>query len=135
LSGVEPPGDPRKIRGARIARKGGAKLHRGSFGKAVENLTGSGEYQGMAGNFLKYGTEECSMNRRIAAAIGRLTTQILQLQTEMREGFSAIREEFHRDLDALGNQMRVLHEDVVARLKLTHEQGTEGRVSRKGKRR
>ncbi len=45
--------------------EGGAKLHRRNFGEAVENLTGSGEYHWMAGNFLKYGTAEArfgSMN-------------------------------------------------------------------------
>ena len=36
--------------------EGGAKLHRRNFGEAVENLTGSGEYHWMAGNFLKYGS-------------------------------------------------------------------------------
>jgi hypothetical protein len=35
--------------------EGGAKLHRRTFGEIVENLTGSGEYHWMAGNFLKYG--------------------------------------------------------------------------------
>ncbi len=35
--------------------EGGAKLHRRNFGEMVENLTGSGEYHWMAGNFLKYG--------------------------------------------------------------------------------
>jgi hypothetical protein len=35
--------------------EGGAKLHRRHFGELVENLTGSGEYHWMAGNFLKYG--------------------------------------------------------------------------------
>jgi len=35
--------------------KGGATLHRRVFGEAVENLTGSGEYHWMAGNYLKYG--------------------------------------------------------------------------------
>ncbi len=35
--------------------EGGAKPHRRDFGEAVENLTGSGEYHWMAGNFLKYG--------------------------------------------------------------------------------
>jgi hypothetical protein len=35
--------------------EGGAKLHRRVFGEIVENLTGSGEYHWMAGNFLKYG--------------------------------------------------------------------------------
>jgi hypothetical protein len=38
--------------------EGGAKLHRRNFGEAVENLTGSGGYHWMAGNFLKYGTAE-----------------------------------------------------------------------------
>jgi hypothetical protein len=35
--------------------EGGAKLHRRVFGELVENLTGSGEYHWMAGNFIKYG--------------------------------------------------------------------------------
>ena len=38
--------------------EGGAKLHRRNFGEAVENLTAANEYHWMAGNFLKYGTEE-----------------------------------------------------------------------------
>jgi lysophospholipase L1-like esterase len=47
--------------------EGGAKLHRRNFGETVENLTGSGEYHWMAGNFLKYGAAEAtfgSMNAR-----------------------------------------------------------------------
>jgi hypothetical protein len=35
--------------------KGGSTLHRRVFGEGVENLTGSGEYHWMAGNYLKYG--------------------------------------------------------------------------------
>ena len=35
--------------------EGGAKLSRRNWGELVENLTGSGEYHWMAGNFLKYG--------------------------------------------------------------------------------
>jgi hypothetical protein len=35
--------------------KGGATLHRRVFGEGVENLTGSGEYHWMAGNYMKYG--------------------------------------------------------------------------------
>ncbi|HLI86401.1 MAG TPA: GDSL-type esterase/lipase family protein [Bryobacteraceae bacterium] len=35
--------------------EGGAKLHRRNWGEAVENLTATGEYHWMAGNFLKYG--------------------------------------------------------------------------------
>jgi hypothetical protein len=34
---------------------GGAKLHRRYWGEQVENLTSSGEYHWMCGNFLKYG--------------------------------------------------------------------------------
>jgi hypothetical protein len=34
--------------------EGGAKLHRRNFGELVENVASSGEYQWMAGNFLKY---------------------------------------------------------------------------------
>ncbi len=44
--------------------EGGAKLHRRNWGEAVENLTGSGEYHWMAGNFLKYGTDESSFGRK-----------------------------------------------------------------------
>lgn len=44
--------------------EGGAKLHRRNFGEAVENLTGSGEYHWMAGNFLKYGTAESRFGSR-----------------------------------------------------------------------
>jgi lysophospholipase L1-like esterase len=44
--------------------EGGAKLHRRNFGEAVENLTGSGEYHWMAGNFLKYGAEKATFGRK-----------------------------------------------------------------------
>src|SRR4051812_27176277 len=47
--------------------EGGAKLHRRNWGEAVENLTGSGEYHWMAGNFLKYGAEESRFGRKTAA--------------------------------------------------------------------
>jgi hypothetical protein len=40
--------------------EGGAKLHRRNWGEAVENLTGSGEYHWMAGNFLKYGASDAT---------------------------------------------------------------------------
>jgi len=46
--------------------EGGAKLHRRNFGEAVENLTGSGEYHWMAGNFLKYGARESSFGAMTA---------------------------------------------------------------------
>jgi hypothetical protein len=40
--------------------EGGTSLHRRNYGEAVENLTGSGEYHWMAGNFLKYGAAEAT---------------------------------------------------------------------------
>jgi hypothetical protein len=46
--------------------EGGAKLHRRNWGEAVENLTGTGEYHWMAGNFLKYGASEASFGTKNA---------------------------------------------------------------------
>ncbi|HEY4299898.1 MAG TPA: acetylxylan esterase [Candidatus Didemnitutus sp.] len=46
--------------------EGGAKPHRRNFGESVENLTGSGAYHWMAGNFIKYGAEESKFGRRDA---------------------------------------------------------------------
>jgi hypothetical protein len=46
--------------------EGGAKLHRRNWGEAVENLTGSGEYHWMAGNFLKYGASDASFGSKTA---------------------------------------------------------------------
>ena len=47
--------------------EGGAKPHRRNFGESVENLTSSGEYHWMAGNFLKYGAEQSAFGRRDAS--------------------------------------------------------------------
>ena len=47
--------------------EGGAKLHRRNWGEAVENLTGSGEYHWMAGNFLKYGASDATFGAKTAA--------------------------------------------------------------------
>ncbi len=46
--------------------EGGVKPHRRHFGEAVENLTESGAYHWMAGNFLKYGAAEASFGSRNA---------------------------------------------------------------------
>ena len=46
--------------------EGGAKLHRRNFGEAIENLTGSGEYHWMAGNFLRYGASEAAFGSKNA---------------------------------------------------------------------
>jgi hypothetical protein len=59
--------------------EGGAKPHRRNFGEAVENLTGSGAYHWMAGNFLKYGAAEASFGSRNASDIPVDAHQLIAL--------------------------------------------------------
>ncbi|MBP8305267.1 MAG: hypothetical protein KBE04_14210 [Phycisphaerae bacterium] len=59
--------------------EGGAKLHRRNFGEAVENLTGSGEYHWMAGNFLKYGAAEADFGTKNAGDIPVDAHQLIAL--------------------------------------------------------
>lgn len=59
--------------------EGGAKPHRRNFGEAVENLTGSGEYHWMAGNFLKYGTAESNFGSKNAGDIPVDSHQLIAL--------------------------------------------------------
>jgi hypothetical protein len=59
--------------------EGGAKLHRRNFGEAVENLTGSGEYHWMAGNFLKYGAAESRFGAKTAGDIPVDSHQLIAL--------------------------------------------------------
>ncbi len=59
--------------------EGGAKLHRRNFGEAVENLTGSGEYHWMAGNFLKYGTAESTFGAKTSGDIPVDSHQLIAL--------------------------------------------------------
>lgn len=59
--------------------EGGAKPHRRHFGEAVENLTGSGEYHWMAGNFLKYGAAEAGFGSRNAGDIPVDAHQLIAL--------------------------------------------------------
>ena len=49
--------------------EGGAKPHRRNFGESVENLTGSGQYHWMAGNFIKYGASEATFGSKDARDI------------------------------------------------------------------
>jgi lysophospholipase L1-like esterase len=58
---------------------GGAKPHRRDFGEAVENLTGSGAYHWMAGNFLKYGAAEATFGSRNASDIPVDAHQLIAL--------------------------------------------------------
>ncbi|HUE24469.1 MAG TPA: GDSL-type esterase/lipase family protein [Bryobacteraceae bacterium] len=59
--------------------EGGAKPHRRNFGEAVENLTGSGEYHWMAGNFLKYGAAESSFGSRNAGDLPVDSNELIAL--------------------------------------------------------
>jgi (4-O-methyl)-D-glucuronate---lignin esterase len=59
--------------------EGGAKLHRRNFGEAVENLTGSGEYHWMAGNFLKYGAADATFGSMNAGDIPVDAHQLIAL--------------------------------------------------------
>jgi hypothetical protein len=59
--------------------EGGAKLHRRHFGEAVENLTASGQYHWMAGNFLKYGASEATFGSRNAGDIPVDAHQLIAL--------------------------------------------------------
>lgn len=59
--------------------EGGASLYRRNFGEAVENLTGSGEYHWMAGNFLKYGAEESSFGKKDAGDLPVDAHQLIAL--------------------------------------------------------
>jgi hypothetical protein len=59
--------------------EGGAKLHRRNFGEAVENLTASGEYHWMCGNFLKYGAAESSFGSKNAGDIPVDAHQLIAL--------------------------------------------------------
>lgn len=59
--------------------EGGTKPHRRHFGEAVENLTGSGQYHWMAGNFLKYGTAESTFGSKNANDIPVDAHQLIAL--------------------------------------------------------
>ncbi len=59
--------------------EGGAKPHRRNFGEAVENLTGSGEYHWMAGNFLKYGAAEAASGSKNAGDLPVDAHQLIAL--------------------------------------------------------
>jgi lysophospholipase L1-like esterase len=59
--------------------EGGAKPHRRNFGEQVENLTGSGQYHWMAGNFLKYGAAEATFGSKTAGDIPVDAHQLIAL--------------------------------------------------------
>jgi hypothetical protein len=71
----------------------------------------------------------------LPARIDGLTSQVSQLRVEMRDEFSAVRTEMaagftaaavrtdtlEAKTDGLAVQMRMLHEDVIARIAVLHE--------------
>jgi outer membrane murein-binding lipoprotein Lpp len=64
----------------------------------------------------------------LPARIDDLTSQVSQLRVEMRDEFSAVRTEMaagfasaEAKTDGLAVQMRILHEDVIARIALLQE--------------
>jgi len=59
--------------------EGGAKPHKRNFGEAVENLTGSGEYHWMAGNFLKYGSAQSSFGSKNAGDLPVDSNELIAL--------------------------------------------------------
>ncbi len=59
--------------------EGGTKPHRRNFGEAVENLTGSGEYHWMAGNFLKYGAAQASFGNKNAGDLPVDSNELIAL--------------------------------------------------------
>ena len=71
-------------------------------------------------------------SEQLPGRIDDLTSQVSQLRTEMRVEFSAVRVELRREIaeqgaasaardEALGIQMRMLHEDVISRFALLQE--------------
>jgi hypothetical protein len=59
--------------------EGGVKPHRRNFGEAVENLTGTGEYHWMAGNFLKYGASDATFGSKTANDLPVDSNELLAL--------------------------------------------------------
>lgn len=59
--------------------EGGVKPHRRNFGEGVENLTASGQYHWMAGNFLKYGAAEATFGSKNASDIPVDSHQLIAL--------------------------------------------------------
>jgi lysophospholipase L1-like esterase len=59
--------------------EGGVKPYRRNFGEEVENLTGSGEYHWMAGNFLRYGAAEASFGSQNAGNLPVDSNELIAL--------------------------------------------------------
>ena len=65
-----------------------------------------------------------SLEGRVASLDGRVASlegQVLQFRAEVRVEFSAVREEMRAGDEETRRQMRVLHEEVIARIALLDE--------------
>ena len=60
---------------------------------------------------------------RLEGRVGGLETQFLQFRGEVSAEFSAVRAELRDGHERLGSQMRLLHEDLVERIKWLGEGG------------
>jgi len=59
--------------------EGGAKPHRRNYGESLENLTSSGEYHWMAGNFLKYGASDAAFGSKTAKEMPVESSELIAL--------------------------------------------------------
>lgn len=79
--------------------------------------------------------EEMATLRELPAQLTELTPQFLQFRDEVRAEFSALREQLREEIrcgdNSIRREMRVLHEDLVARIALLQE----GRWHRKSAKR
>ena len=108
--------------------KGGAALHRRVYGEAVESLTGSGEYHWMAGNYLKYGTEEGTLGRKTGCDLPVDSHQLIALAAPRPTFISyGIPEKGDaRWLDQVGSYMATVAAGPVFKLLGAKDLGTSG---------
>ena len=110
--------------------EGGAKLHRRNFGEAVENLTGSGEYHWMAGNFLKYGAAEATFGSKNAGDIPVDAHQLIALCAPRLTfiSYGVPEKGDAKWLDQQGSYMAAVAAGPVFRLLGAKDLGTIGRL-------
>lgn len=105
--------------------EGGTKPHRRNFGEVVENLTGSGEYHWMAGNFLKYGAAQASFGSRNASNLPVDSNELIALCAPRLTFISYGAPEMgdSRWLDQQGSFMATVAAGAVFRLLGGHDLG------------
>lgn len=108
--------------------EGGAKLHRRNWGEAVENLTGSGEYHWMAGNFLKYGASEATFGSRNAGDLPVDAHELIALCAPRLTfiSYGVPEKGDARWLDQQGSYMATVAAGKVFRLLGARDLGTSG---------